>query len=93
MGSQYVDFSSIQRRLYDALSRQFPGREVTVSYDGTSSPRIITASVDGVVATQQTWFIDESFSTMVAELTRKLRAKLGDAPLLAGVDRPQLVSS
>jgi hypothetical protein len=86
MGSQYVDFEIIERRLQIALEQQFPGRDVAVVYDGETSPRLITATVDGVTATQETWFIDESFSTMVMELSNKLRKLLPAPGAITGGD-------
>lgn len=92
MGSQYVDFDHIERRLLVALSREFPGRQVSVSYEGARSPRLITAQVDDVVETQETWFIDESFSVMVQELSTKIHRRLPKPGQIAPADRPQITS-
>jgi hypothetical protein len=81
VGSQYVDFGDIEARLTDALQREFPGEQVAVIYDGMRSPRLIRATVAGVSAEQETWFIEESFSTMVFELAGKLREALERAAL------------
>lgn len=92
MGSSYISVEAIERRLEEAIRAEFPNREVTVTFEVNRSPRLIHATVDGVQETQETWSIEESFSTMVFELAGRIRPRLPVKELLPDGDTPRLTT-